>query len=109
MLKFYSRLDLSVVFSSWDLLAPELHRKMLNFTDRFQLQLGSFCEVEILLLRPKPFCEDPVGPNLSANAVRAFAHFIIRCVSYVKCLCWSLGHADQFLFSCLSSKVTAYR
>ena len=23
------------------------------------------------------------------------------CMSYVKCLCWSLGHAEQLLFSCL--------
>ena len=27
-------------------------------------------------------------------------------MSYVKCLCWSLGHAEQFLFSCLCSKVS---
>ena len=25
---------------------------------------------------------------------------------YVKCLCWSLGHAEQLLFSCLYSKVS---
>ena len=25
---------------------------------------------------------------------------------YVKCLCWSLGHAEQLLFSCVSSKVS---
>ena len=29
-------------------------------------------------------------------------------MSYVKCLCWSLGHAEQLLFSCLGSKVTLY-
>ena len=28
--------------------------------------------------------------------------------SYVKCLCWSLGHAEQLLFSCLCSKVAVY-
>ena len=28
------------------------------------------------------------------------------CMSYVKCLCWSLGHAEQLLFSCVSSKVS---
>ena len=28
---------------------------------------------------------------------------------YVKCLCWSLGHAEQFLFSSLGSKVAVYR
>ena len=27
-------------------------------------------------------------------------------LSYVKCLCWSLGHAEQLLFSCLYSKVS---
>ena len=27
-------------------------------------------------------------------------------MSYVKCLCWSLGHAEQLLFSCLYSKVS---
>ena len=27
-------------------------------------------------------------------------------MSYVKCLCWSLGHAEHFLFSCLCSKVS---
>ena len=27
-------------------------------------------------------------------------------MSYVKCLCWSLGHAEQLLFSCVSSKVS---
>ena len=27
---------------------------------------------------------------------------------YIKCLCWSLGHAEQLLFSCLCSKVTVY-
>ena len=27
-------------------------------------------------------------------------------VIYVKCLCWSLGHAEQLLFSCVSSKVS---
>ena len=33
-----------------------------------------------------------------------------HCAShYVKCLCWSLGHAEQLLFSCVSSKVTVYR
>ena len=25
---------------------------------------------------------------------------------YVKCFCWSLGHAEQLLFSCVSSKVS---
>ena len=30
-------------------------------------------------------------------------------LSYVKCLCWSLGHAEQILFSCLCSKVGIYR
>ena len=63
MLKFYSRQDLSVVFSSWDLLASELHRKMLNFTDRFQLQLGSICEVKILLLRPNLSVKILSGPT----------------------------------------------
>ena len=29
-------------------------------------------------------------------------------MSYVKCLCWSLGHAEQLLFSSLGSKVTIY-
>ena len=29
-------------------------------------------------------------------------------MSYVKCLCWSLGHAEQRLFSCLCSKVAVY-
>ena len=29
-------------------------------------------------------------------------------MSYVKCLCWSLGHAEQLLFSGLCSKVTVY-
>ena len=29
-------------------------------------------------------------------------------MSYVKCLCWSLGHAEQFLFSCLCSNVALY-
>ena len=27
-------------------------------------------------------------------------------MSHVKCLCWSLGHAEQLLFSCLYSKVS---
>ena len=27
-------------------------------------------------------------------------------MSYVKCLCWSLGDAEQLLFSCLCSKVS---
>ena len=27
-------------------------------------------------------------------------------MSYVKCLCWSLGHAEQLLFWCLCSKVS---
>ena len=27
-------------------------------------------------------------------------------MSYVKCLCWSLGYAEQILFSCLCSKVS---
>ena len=27
---------------------------------------------------------------------------------HVKCLCWSLGHAEQRLFSCLGSKVAVY-
>jgi len=27
-------------------------------------------------------------------------------LSYVKCLCWYLGHAEQLLFSCVSSKVS---
>ena len=26
--------------------------------------------------------------------------------SFVKCLCWSLGHAEQLLFSCARSKVS---
>ena len=29
-------------------------------------------------------------------------------LSYIKCLCWSLGHAEQLLFSCLCSEVTVY-
>ena len=29
-------------------------------------------------------------------------------MSYVKSLCWSLGHAENFLFSCLGSKVAHY-
>ena len=29
-------------------------------------------------------------------------------MSYVKCLCWSLRHAEQFLFSCLCSNVAVY-
>ena len=29
-------------------------------------------------------------------------------MSYVRCLCWSLGHAEQFLFSCLCSNVAVY-
>ena len=33
----------------------------------------------------------------------------VKCqVSNVKCLCWSLGHAEQFLFSCLCSNVDVY-
>ena len=38
-----------------------------------------------------------------------FACHMSLCVchmSYVKCLCWSLRHSEQFLFSCLWSKVT---
>ena len=27
---------------------------------------------------------------------------------YLKCLCWSLGHAEQLLFSCVSSKVSIF-
>ena len=33
------------------------------------------------------------------------SHFTYH-MSYVKCLCWSLGHAEQLLFSCLCSKVS---
>ena len=33
------------------------------------------------------------------------SHFACH-MSYVKCLCWSLGHAEQLLFSCVSSKVS---
>ena len=29
-------------------------------------------------------------------------------MSYVKSLCWSLAHAEQFLFSCLCSNVAVY-
>ena len=29
-------------------------------------------------------------------------------LSYVKCLCWLLGHAEQLSFSCLCSKVPVY-
>ena len=29
-------------------------------------------------------------------------------MSYVKCLCWSLGHAEQLLFSSVCSKLTVY-
>ena len=38
-----------------------------------------------------------------------FACHISHCtchMSYVNCLCWSLGHAEQFLFACLCSKVS---
>ena len=40
-----------------------------------------------------------------------FACHMSQCachMSYVKCLCWSLGHAEQFLFSCLCSNVAVY-
>ena len=30
-------------------------------------------------------------------------------MSYAKCLCWPLEHAEQLLFSCLCSKVTNYK
>ena len=33
-------------------------------------------------------------------------HFRMSHVIYVKCLCWSLGHAELLLFSCVSSKVS---
>ena len=37
------------------------------------------------------------------------SHFTCH-MSYIKCWCWSLGHAEQLLFSCLvCSKVTVYR
>ena len=29
-------------------------------------------------------------------------------MSHVKCLSWSLGHAEQFLFSCLCSNIAVY-
>ena len=29
-------------------------------------------------------------------------------MSHVKCLCWSLGHAEQLLFSCLCSNFAVY-
>jgi len=43
---------------------------------------------------------------LSCHAVMLSCHALM--LSYVKCLCWSLGHAEQLLFSCLCSKVTVY-
>ena len=98
MLKFYSRQDLSVVFSSWDLLAPELHRKMLNFTDRSQLQLGSICEVKILLLRPNLSVKILSGPTflrtpfarlrtlLSAAAGQAKIYFSFKEEAFANCV-----------------------
>ena len=37
--------------------------------------------------------------------LRSDCHAVACHTSHVKCLCWSLGHADQLLFSCVSSKV----
>ena len=72
--KFYSRVNLSVVFSSWDLLAPELHRKMLDFTDRSQLQLGSICEVKILIMRPDLSVKILLGPTFRTSQKDAEFH-----------------------------------
>ena len=52
---------------------------------------------------------------LNKFCFHVYAHkslFMIVChavmLSYVKCLCSSLGYAEQLLFSCLCSEVTVY-
>ena len=36
-------------------------------------------------------------------------HSVMSCCHMSKCLCWSLGHAEQLLFSCLGWKLSVYR
>ena len=36
-------------------------------------------------------------------------HSVMSCCHMSTCLCWSLGHAEQLLFSCLGWKLSVYR
>ena len=53
-----------------------------------------------------------LGTCLATLLFMIVCHAVMSCcqvmLSYIKCLCWSLGHAEQLLFSCLCSKVTVY-
>ena len=41
-----------------------------------------------------------------SNVKCQMSKWLCLCMTcHVKCLCWSLGHAEQLLFSCLCSKV----
>ena len=67
-----------------------------------------------------PWCHTVICPVLMLITGTCWSSFVFMSMlkshslwlfvmlSYVKCLCWSLGHDEQLLFSCLCSKVTVY-
>ena len=82
---------------------PKMHKKCLSESQTsagrvpVKFKVCQVCQVLYMLI---------FGTCWTTFVVMSMLKSDICPMSSVKGLCWSLGHAEQLLFSCLSSKVT---